>query len=104
DDVLATEVFNAFLRFVACAFTDGEHRDNRAHAEDDSQCGQERAQSVKPKASDTEADGPFQAGRFEAVNHLRMSLSIWPSQSRIARYERSATFWSCVTRISVLPC
>src|SRR6185312_1215616 len=104
DDVLTAEIFDLLLRLVTRAFADGQHRDDRANAKDNSQRRQQRAQAMQPQASHTEANRAFQAGKIEAVNHRRMSLSIWPSESRIARYERSATLESCVTRINVFPC
>src|SRR6185503_14277561 len=52
DDVLAAQILDYFLRFVAGAFADGEHGNDRADAEHNAEHGEHGTQLVQPEALD----------------------------------------------------
>ena len=111
DHVLAAELPDLVLRLGAGAFTDREHRDHRADAEQEAERRQHAAQLVQHQATDAEPNRAPQGralhagppARLETSARLWRTSRILPSDRCSTCSARSPTSGSWVTIRIVLP-
>src|SRR5690606_1056130 len=104
DQAVGAEALELLVDHEAEALDDRHHRNDRRHADDDAQCGQEAAQAVGADRTQRRREAFIEIVEHQARSPLRRSSATCPSSSRTMRWQWAAISGSCVTMTMVCFC